>query len=132
MDNPNGSPTAGDSGGGSPEEAVTERQLKHVLDHLQLQLKGLSYDTLNGNQKINLLAIRTLGIVYGLVAVVHLAGVILTPGFTFAEASTNLQTTLVLFAAFYGLIMLLSEIASKAVGPEPPSTDDLDVQAGED
>ncbi len=131
MKEANGSSTSADSENADSDEAVTERQLKYALDHLQLQLKSLSYDTLDGNQKVNLLAIRTLGIVYSLITAIHLITAVIIPRVTFETVITQLQTTLVLFIAFYGLVMFLTELAGYTIGPELPLSDHPDTTPDE-
>jgi hypothetical protein len=94
-------------------------------------LKSLSYDTLDANQKVNLLAIRTLGIVYSLVTAAHLLAAVTIHRITFETAITQLQTTLVLLVAFYGLIMLFTELAGYMIGPERQLSDHPDTTPDE-
>lgn len=115
MDEPNGAPVGGDSGDSGSESPVSETQFKHTIDTIQLQLKDLAFNTLDGKQKINLMAIRTLGIVYAVTAIGQVVIATTTSHIAFAELSSNLQSQLVLYGVFYGVVMLLSEVAAKAV-----------------
>lgn len=114
MNEPNGSPVGGDSGDSDSESPVSETQFKHTIDTIQLQLKDLAFNTLDGKQKINLMAIRTLGIVYAVTAIGQVVVAATTSHIAFAELSSNLQSQLVLYGVFYGVVMLLSEVAAKA------------------
>lgn len=131
MDEPNGAPVGGDSGDSASDATVSEDQFKYAIDSIQLQLKDLAFDTLDGKQKINLLAIRTLGIVYAVTAIVEFVVATTTSHLTIAELHSNLQSQLILFAVFYGVVMLLSELAAKAARtpsaengrPQPPENE---------
>lgn len=114
MDEPNGSPVGGDSGDSGSEPSVSETQFNHTIDAIQLQLKDIAFDTLDGKQKINLMAIRTLGIVYAVTAILQFAVATTTSHVALAELPSNLQEQLVLYAVFYGAVMLLSELAARA------------------
>jgi len=132
MKEPNGTSGGGTDDSEASSDFVTESQLENVLNFYQLELKNLAYDTLNGNQKINLLTIRTLGIVYGLVAVAYFLGAMFTAIISLSGASASLQSLLVLFAALYGLIMLLSEAVQMTMPSAPPSTENLDSATNEE
>jgi hypothetical protein len=132
MKEPNGTSGGGADDSDSSSDFVTESQLSHILGLHELELKNLAYDTLDANQKINLLTIRTLGIVYGLVAVVYLLATIFTAKVTLAKASASLESLLVVFVAFYGLVMLLSEAAQKTISSAPPSTEDIEPAPNEE
>jgi hypothetical protein len=126
--------TSGDDADGSEASSnfVTESQLNSILNLHQLKLKNLAYDTLNANQEINLLAIKNVGIVYGIAAVGYFLGAIFTAEISLSRASASLQSLLVLFAAAYGLIMLLSEGIQMAMPSTPPVTEDPDSATNEE
>jgi len=124
MDEPNGAPVGGNSGDSASDAPVSETQFKHTIDAIQLQLKDIAFNTLDGKQKINLIAIRTLGIVYAVTAILQFVVAATTSHIAFAEVSSNLQSQLVFYAVFYGVIMLLSEVAAKAAST-PSSKDNI-------
>lgn len=104
-------PTAeGDLEDQDPNDPITHRQFRTFIDHFELTLKQLRYNTLDADDKITLLTIETLGMVYAVISIGYLIAALFLTDLSLSSTAQNLQNLLVVFVILFGMATIMVKL----------------------